>query len=128
MMQPAAGMQLMKQAIDMLEGTQPELPEMTDTEWLACVHSFLLPLEYFKAGFASTRLDVWQHYFEHFGMTAKAKQILQWLQHGLDIKWVPYDAESQQRHPKYRKKVQLVGKLLHQTPGPQGVDPALQGN
>lgn len=94
---------------------------MTDDEWLACLHSFLLPLEHFRAGFASTRLEVWQYYFQHFGMTAKAKQVVQWLQHGLDMHWVPYDAASQQKHPKYHKKVQLVRKLLHHTLGAQGV-------
>ena len=84
-MQPAAGMQLMKQAISMMEGTQPRLPDMSDDEWLAFVHSFLLPLQHFRAGFISTRLEVWQYFFQHFGMTAKAKKVLGWLQHGLDI-------------------------------------------
>ena len=49
-MQPAAGMQLMKQAIDMMEGVQPKLPDMTDDEWLACLHSFLLPPGAFQGG------------------------------------------------------------------------------
>ena len=126
-LQPTAGMQLMIHAIAMLEGVQPRLPDMTDDEWLACVHSFLLPLQHFRAGFASTRLDVWQHYFQHFGMTAKAKHILQWLQHGLDIQWVAFDAVSQQKHPRYKKKVHLVRELLHHTVGPPGVEPALHG-
>jgi len=125
-MQPAAGLQLMIQAIDMLEGLQLGLPDMTDQEWLACVNGFLLPLKNFRAGFASTRLDAWQHYFLHFGMTAKAKQILQWLQQGLDIRWVACDAASQQKHPRYNKKIQLVKKLLHHTVGPQGVEAAMQ--
>jgi len=62
-MQLAASLHFMIQAIDMLEGVQPRLPDMTDQEWLACVNSLLLPLEHFRADFASTRLDVWQHYF-----------------------------------------------------------------
>ena len=127
-MQPAAGMLLIRQAIDMMEGLQPRLPGMADDEWLAFVQSFLPPLECFRAGFMSTRLEVWQCYFQHFGMIAKAKQILQWLRHGLDIHWVPHDASSQQTHPKYRKKVQLVRELLQKTVGAQGVEPALHGS
>jgi len=46
-------------------------------------------------------------------MTAKAKQILQWLEHGLDIQWVALDADCQQTHPRYNKKVQLVRKLYN---------------
>ena len=60
-------------------------------------------------------------------MTAKAKQILQWLKHGLDIHWVPYDGFSQRTHPRYRSKVQLVKDLLLKTIGAQGVEPALHG-
>ena len=127
-MQPAAGMHLMQQAIAIIEGVQPPLPDMADDEWLACVHTFLLPLPQFRAGFISTRVEVWQCYFEHFGMTAKAQQILQWLQHGIDIHWVPHDAVCQQKHPKYRKRLQLVRELLHKTVGADGVEPALQGN
>ena len=120
-------MHLMKHVIDMLDGAQPPLPNMTDEDWLAYVHSFLLPLNNFRAGFISTRFEVWQLYFQHFGMTSKAKRILQWLQHGLGICWVPHDASSQQKHPRYNKKVQLVRKLLHKTFGAQGVDSALHG-
>jgi len=58
MMQPAPGMQYVKKAIDILEGVQLGLSDMTDNEWLAYVHPFLLPLDHFKARFASIRLDV----------------------------------------------------------------------
>ena len=78
-------------------------------------------------GSSPRALEVWQYYFQHFGMTAKAQQIVQWLQHGLDVHWVPYDAAIQQKHPRFRKKVQLVRELLHHTVGTQGVEPALQG-
>ena len=113
----------------MLEGAQPRLPDMADDERLASVHSLLFPLEHSRAGFISTRLEVWQYYIQRFGTTAKAQQILQWLQHGLNVHWVSCDAAIQQKHPRYRKKVQLVRELLHHTSavGSQGVEPALQG-
>lgn len=58
MMQPALGMQCVKKAVDILEGVQLGLSEMTDNEWLAYLHPFLLPLGHFKARFASIGLDV----------------------------------------------------------------------
>ena len=127
-MQPAVGLHLIQQAISMLEGVSPPLPDMIDEDWLAYVHKFVLPLQHFRAGFISTRLAVWQCYFKHFGLTAKAKQILQWLQHGLDIHWVPYDAASQHKHPKYHKRLQLIRELLRKTVGAHRVEAALHGN
>lgn len=127
-LQPQAGLDLMHQAIAMLLGTLPDLPEMSDEAWVAHVKSMLLPLEHFRAGFISTRIDSWQLYFQQFGMTAKARQILQWLEHGLDISWVPVDSLSQQKHPRYAKKVELVRALLTKTVGAEQVASKLQGS
>ena len=85
----------MHQAILMLLGTSPDLPELSDDAWVAHVKSMLLPLEHFRAGFISTRIDAWRLYFQQFGMIARARQILQWLEHELDISWVPVDSPSQ---------------------------------
>ena len=70
---------------------------------------------------------MWQLYFHTFGETAKSAQILRWLQHGLNINWVPYDAPCQQKHPRYRKKVQPINQLLKETVGDQHVAAELQG-
>jgi len=125
-MTPTAGLHLMQHAIALLQNKQ-QLPDLPDHQWLDYVKSFLLPLAHFRAGFITTRRQVWQLYFHTFGETAKSAQILRWLQHGLDIIWVPYDVPCQQKHPRYRKKVQLINQLLKETVGDQHVASKLQG-
>ena len=127
-LQPKAGLELMHHAIAMLKGDAPGPPDMPDAQWLRHVTTMLLPLEHFRAGFISSRIDSWRLYFQHFGLTTKARQIPQWLEDGLDISWVHIHATSQQLHPRYAKKLELVKALLAKTLGVEKVASRLQGN
>ena len=125
-LQPKAGLDLMHHAIAMLIGDAPGPQDMPDAQWLQHVNSILLPLEHFRAGFISSRIDSWRLYFQQFGLITKAQQILQWLEYGLDISWVPVDAPTQQLHPRYAKRLELVKALLAKSLGAE--QSKLQGN
>ena len=111
-LQPQAGIDLMHHAIAMLMGYTPGPQGMPDAQWMQHVTSMLFPLEPFRGGFISSRIDSWRLYFRHFGLTTKTQQIYQWLEYGLDISWVPVDAPSQWLHPRYGRRLALVRHCL----------------
>ena len=126
-MSPEPGRVLPTQALTELSAELPTSDELTNQEWLAMVEQFLLPAEHFTAGYISTRQPLWREYFQTFGMTAKAKEILQWLAFGLDIKSVPVDSPCQHLHPRFAKRLALVQKLLEKTVGKDQVVGKLSG-
>ena len=95
---------------------------LSDSAWLRSITSFLLDPSQFTAGYISHTHDLFKLYFSSFGsITSAGKQILQWLQHGLRIEWVPYNSPSQQMHPRYSSKLQQVKQLISQTLGEYSV-------
>ena len=61
---PDAGMGLLLEALDSLKNEQHPRGDLSDDEWLGGVKAFLLPSDLFQASFISTRLAVWQKYFD----------------------------------------------------------------
>lgn len=126
-MSPGVGRALLRAAISELLGAPNVQEGLADADWLKSVKSFLLPVESFRAGFISMRIDTWQMYFETFGWTAKSKAVLHWLEHGLNVNWVPVQATCQQRHPRFAKRLELVKALLTKTVGESHVASKLSG-
>lgn len=64
------------------------------------------------------------------GVSKNTKQILDWLENGVEIEWVPVHAESQQEHPRYSQRVGLVSlvkELSAQAIGREQVELAMEG-
>ena len=123
-----AGMALLLEALDELQHKQHPLDDLSDADWLSTVHAFLLPPELFQAGYISTRLAVWQKYFDVMGWTAKAKLIADRLARGLRIKFVPIHADCQQRHSRFHERVMQVRNLLDRSVGSAATPKLLMGS
>ncbi len=95
-------------------------------DWAQHIHSIVLQPEAFKAGFISSRLPVWEFYFDKFGWSSKTKEVFTWLKEGLQCQWVPVDHPAQLKHPRYHKRLSLVHDLLVQTLGPDQARLALK--
>lgn len=121
-------MDLLIEAISHLQNHGQTYGQLSDEQWLMEVKQFLLPADHFVAGFIATRLPIWQKFFDHFGWTAKAHEIIDWLMKGLAVRWVPVIAESQQQHPRYEHRLQLVRALLARTVGKKNVGSLIGGS
>ena len=63
-------------------------------------------------GNASTQMQCRATVFEHFGHTAQSKQVLAWIEHGFQLRFVPIHSASQFVHPRYEENELLVTQLL----------------
>ena len=52
---------------------------------------------------------------EHIGHTAQSKQVLAWIEHGFQLRFVPIHSASQLVHPRYEEKELSVTQLLQNT-------------
>jgi len=108
---------------------QAGLGLLSPQSWAEEVDSFLLKPESFVAGFISTRVELFRRYFLSAGpFTSAAKQVLKWLAHGLTIEWTAVDSPSQQFHPRYKKRLQIVKGMLRSAVGPTRAVQLLQGS
>ena len=123
-----AGMALLLEALEALQHGQHPSGDLSDADWLSAVHAFLLPPQLFQAGYISTRLTVWQRYFDVMGWTAKAKLIVDWLARGLRINFVPIHADCQQRHSRFHDRVMQVRNLLDRNIGSAATPALLMGS
>ena len=131
LLSPSAAIILIQDASRRLCTSSPQdalLGFRDEQGWQEDVQSLLQHPEDFLAGFISTRLPVWQLYFQRFGMTKRAKEILHWLDDGLSICWVPFNDWHQIRHPRFNQRLQLVKRLLANTVGEDLVDEYLEGS
>ena len=120
---------MMREALSRLElhSNLEAVDASSHAEWAQQVHSIVLQPESFKAGFISTRLPVWQIYFDKYGWTSKAKMVCSWLKDGFNVQWVPIHHPSQLKHPRFQKRLKLVQDLLIKTVGPDRAMLALAG-
>lgn len=106
-----------------------EASEMYEEEdFQSQMESIMLHPDDFEAGNLRNRLPAWQQLFRCFGHTAQSKQVLSWIEHGVQLDFVAVHAKSQLQHPRFGARLQLVEKLLTKTVGKNNVAKLLMGN
>ena len=69
----------------------------------------------FMAGRLGERVDILEEFFRISGnQTKAAQQVIRWLKHGIYSKFVPVDNPGQEDMPFFRKKKEIVTKMLKQ--------------
>ncbi|KAL0020912.1 hypothetical protein WJX77_010448 [Trebouxia sp. C0004] len=103
--------------------------EMYDDAQFQCqMENILLSPNDVEAGNLRNHLPAWHQFFLCFGHTARSKQVLSWIEHGLKFEFVAVHAKSQLQHPRFGPRMQLVEKLWFKTVGRNDVAKLLLGD
>lgn len=123
--------------LDMLEAASSRLQQLQDgsgyemfddAEFQSHMENIMLHPDDFEAGNLQNHLTAWKQFFHCFGHTAKSKQVLSWIEQGIQLDFVAVHAPSQLQHPRFGARLQLVQQLLIKTVGKKHVDKLLLGN
>ena len=126
-MREATMLGLLQQVFDRLE--QPDaIDTSSDDQLLAYLHAMMLDPAKFVAGNLTRHLAAWQIFCNKFGHTKQARQALAWVAEGIRFQFVSPFSPGQEKHPRYRSKLQLVEQLLCSTVGPELVREMLHRN
>ena len=99
-----------------------------DDEVQSQMENTMLDPNDFQAGNLRNHFPAWQQLFICFGHTSHSKQVLSWIEHGIQLDFVAVHAKSQLQHPRFGARLQLVEKLLAKTVGKNNVANMLLGN
>ena len=100
----------------------------SDPDWSARMLACAPDPDLFQAGRIHACLGSWEEYFRATGNTsANAKKVLSWFRNGIMFPFVGVQHESHQRAPEWRKKLEVVRRMLTKAVGSEQVDEFLQG-
>ena len=111
---------LLQQVFDRLEHPGA-VDGSSDEQLLSYLHSIMLDPIQFVAGNLTRHHAAWQMLFRTYGYTKRARHVLSWVADGIKFEFVSPFSPGQERHPRYRVRLQLVRQLLSNTVGPDAV-------
>ncbi len=100
----------------------------SDEAWTARLLSYAPDPEQFQAGRMHSCLPSLQEYFRLTGnRSANAKKVLSWVRKGIVLPFVGLDHRSHDSAPEYRKKLEVVKRMLAKAVGAEQVVAYLEG-
>ncbi len=96
---------------------------MTDDQLLQHLQDFMLDPAQFDAGNLRQHGVAWEFLFASFGDSAKPRQVLDWIKHGVCLDFVSPFSDDQRKHPRFASRMHLVEHLLLATVDKYDVHP-----
>ena len=85
---------------------------MTHDQLLQHIKGFMLDPAQFTAGSLRQHVVAWEFLFDSYGHSAKSRQVMDWIKHGVHLDFVSPCSEAQRKHPKFSSRLHVVEQLL----------------
>lgn len=125
--------ELMCQGLTLIDNlSDPEYDAITeyresDEAWLDRMISYAPDPDQFQAGRLHACLSCWHEYFQQTGnSSANAKKVISWLRDGIKFPFVKVQHKSHDKAPDWRRKIEVVRRMLGMAVGQEQVEACLQ--
>ena len=99
-----------------------------DEDWAARLTSYAPVPDQFQAGGLHANVACLEEFFTLTGNNSvNAKKVISWIKQGIKLPFVGVNHKSHQHAPEYRKKLEIVKRMLAKAKGSEHVEECLQG-